>query len=69
MNSMCRNLCAAAIWALSFVLLTLVACGTLPEIPPTPYVSILLDTPVGTSAQATLAAALIQEKNNPIIRR
>jgi hypothetical protein len=60
---MSRNLRTVAIWALGLVLLTLVACRAQPETPPAPDVAILLGTPVGTSDQATLAAALTQEKD------
>jgi hypothetical protein len=63
MHAMRRNLRTAAIWALVLVLLILVACVTQPETPPAPEVVILLGTPVGTSDQATLAAALAQEKD------
>jgi hypothetical protein len=63
MNAKRRVQCIAAIWALVLVLLTMVACGTLPDISITPSVAILLDTPMGTSDPATLAAALTQEKN------
>ena len=53
----------SAIWALLFALLiTLAACGTLPETSPAPEVAMPLATLVRTSDQATLAAAaLIQE--------
>jgi hypothetical protein len=64
MNTLHRVLCIAVIWASVLVLLILASCGTLPETPPTPYVALLLDTPVGTSDQAILAATLTQEQNN-----
>jgi HAMP domain-containing protein len=64
MNAKRGVLCISAIWALVFVLLTLAACGTLPETAPAPAVAVPLGTPVETSAQATLEAALIQGKNN-----
>ncbi|HEY5270170.1 MAG TPA: hypothetical protein VII97_07520 [Anaerolineales bacterium] len=64
MNTVRRVQCIAAIWASVLVLLTLTTCGTQPETPTAPYVAVILGTPVGTSAQATLAAALIQEKIN-----
>jgi multidrug efflux pump subunit AcrA (membrane-fusion protein) len=49
------------------VLLTLAACGTQTDLPPTtvPNVAMLLvGTPLATSDQATLAAVLTQEQNN-----
>lgn len=59
-----RDLRIAAVWALVLVLLTLAACGTQTDTFPAPNVAMPLGTPVGTSDQATLAAALTQEKNN-----
>ena len=59
-----RNLCIATLWALVLVLLTLVACGPQVETTLAPGVAMPLNTPVETSAQATLAAALTQETNN-----
>jgi hypothetical protein len=59
-----RDLRIAAIFALVLALLTLAACGTQPEASPTPEVVMLLSTPVGTNDQATLSAALTQEKTN-----
>jgi hypothetical protein len=49
---------------LTLVLLTLVACGAQAQETPAPAFVTILGTPVGTSDQATLAAALTQEKNN-----
>jgi len=66
MNEVRSNLRMTAIWSL--VLLTLAACGTLPTTPP--MAQMLLATPAQTGvpceacAQATLAVALTQEKNN-----
>lgn len=48
-------------------LLTLVACGPLP-MTPLPEAATPLDTPVGTSNPATLAALLNQEQNNADIQ-
>ncbi len=59
-----RDLRIAAVWALVLVLLTLAACGTQTDTSPAPNVAMPLGTPVGTSDQATMAAALTQEKNN-----
>jgi hypothetical protein len=59
-----RSLSVTAIGALVVVLLTLANCGTLPETPLAPQVAMPLATPVGTSAQATLEAALTLEMNN-----
>jgi hypothetical protein len=59
-----RDLSIAAIWVLVLVLLILAVWKTQPETPPAPNIVMLLGTPVGTNAQATLAAALTQEKNN-----
>jgi hypothetical protein len=61
-TSIRRHLCMAAIWALILALLTLVACVTVPAATPAPGVVIILGTPVGTSDQAILAAALTQEQ-------
>jgi hypothetical protein len=67
-----RDPCIAAFLALLVMLTLLVACGTLPE---TPFAAeMLLGTPVQTGApceacaQATLAAALAQEKYNADIQ-
>jgi hypothetical protein len=61
-----RDLRLVAIWAMVLALLTLAACGAQPE---TPYAA--LNTPAQRSGvlceacdQATLAAALTQDKNN-----
>jgi hypothetical protein len=52
----------AALWGLAFVLLTLAACGTQPELAQSPD-GTLLGTPVGTSDQnATLAVIQTQQK-------
>lgn len=59
-----RNLCIAVIWALLLVLLTLVACVTVPEATPAPDVVIIMGTPVGSSDLANLQAALTQEQYN-----
>lgn len=59
-----RVLCVVAICALLLVFLTLASCVPLPETPSTPYVVVLLGTPEEINVQATLAAALTQEKNN-----
>lgn len=64
-----RDLCIAAFLALVLVLLPLAACGAQPE---TPFAAeMVLNTPAQQTgvlceacAQATLAAALTQEKNN-----
>jgi len=67
MNTMRPNLRPIAVYGTLSVLLILSACFTLPE---TPSAAQLLVTPVQTSVpcetciQATLAAALTQEKNN-----
>ena len=61
---MSRDLHIAAIWALVLVLLTLAACGAQPQTATAPDVAMPLGTPVGTSDQATLAAALTQEKDS-----
>jgi hypothetical protein len=62
-----RILSFSAIWVLSFLLVTLAACGTQPGITSAPYSAAVLDTPAfdstETSVQATLAAALTQEMN------
>jgi hypothetical protein len=64
-TSMRRHLCIATIWALILVLLTLVACGVMiPAATPAPVIVMLLGTPVETSDQAILAAALTQEQYN-----
>ena len=58
---------ALAVFVLALFLLTLAACGTQTDIPPTtePNVAMLLvGTPVATSDQATLAAMLTQEQDN-----
>lgn len=62
---MSHRLHALAVFVLALVLLTLTACGTQTETPTAaPNVAMLLSTPVATNDQATLAAALTQEKNN-----
>ncbi len=50
--------------ALLLVLLILAACGIQPETSPAPYVVMVLDTPVGTSAQEAWAALQTQEKSS-----
>jgi hypothetical protein len=62
--SMHRHLSIAVISALILLLVTLVACGTIPPASPAPVVVILLGTPVGANDQVTLAALLTQEQNN-----
>jgi hypothetical protein len=65
MNLIRRDLSVPAIWAFVLLLLILAACATkLATPPPAPGVMMVLETPCGTCAQATLAAALTQEKNN-----
>jgi hypothetical protein len=59
-----RDLCIAAIGAFILMLLTLAACGAQPAASPTPDAAMFLATPIETTDQATLAAALTQEKNN-----
>jgi hypothetical protein len=63
-TSMRRYLCIAGILGLLLVLLTLVACLTVPAATPAPGVVILLGTPVETSDQGALVALLTQERNN-----
>ncbi len=59
-----RDPSIAAILALVLMLLTLAACAAQPVTSSAPGGAMSLDTPVGTSDQATLAAALTQEKNS-----
>ncbi len=58
-----RHLCTAVILALILLLLIPVACVALPAATSAPVTVILLGTPVGTSDQAALIAALTQEQN------
>jgi len=59
-----RVLYIAAFLAFIMITLALASCGELPGTPPAPDVGISLGTPLGTSAQATLAAALTQVQIN-----
>ncbi len=65
-----RDLRFVAIWAMVLALLTLTACGGIPVAPSTQGEELLLPVSLQTGepceacAQATLAAALTQEKNN-----
>jgi hypothetical protein len=59
-----RNLYLASMWALLWVLLSLVACGSKPTTFSGPSGAVVLDTPVGTSDQATQAVALTQVQDN-----
>lgn len=61
MNVLHRNLRIAILWALVFVLLTLVACGTASKTVSTPGAEMLFATPGVTSGQTTLALAPTQE--------
>jgi hypothetical protein len=59
-----RQLGIAVLWAMLLAILTLAACGTIPAATPAPVVVVILNTPVGISDQATLAAVLTQVQNN-----
>jgi len=58
-----RDLSTAASWGLILVLLTLVACGTLPATPSPFALATPLGTPEDINAQETLAAAQTEETN------
>lgn len=65
---MCRDLRLAVIWGLAVVLISLAGCGTPLESISTPDALLAMSTPTALTceacAQATLAAAQTQERNN-----
>jgi hypothetical protein len=65
MNAFRRHdLSIAAIWGFVLLLLILAACERQLVTPPATAVMMILETPCEACAQATLASALTQEKNN-----